>query len=73
MATVKEIQAEIIATFGSNYINQKQLADFLGFKKDKARKFFAAIPHIITGKEKKFNALDIAKYLHDLQTYAPYG
>lgn len=73
MATVKEIADDIKATFGGSFINATQAGKYLGMGKDKRGQFLADLPVYVTGKEKKYSALDIARRMDKIRTYVPYG
>jgi len=73
MATVKEISQDIKDTFGSSFINKSQAGLYLGMWKGKCAEFLANVPCYPTGREIKYHALDIARYMAKIQTYKPYG
>ena len=70
---VKEIVADIKATFGSSFINATQAGHYLGMSKDKRGAFLSDLPCFPTGKEKKYFATDIARHMVKLRTFTPYG
>ena len=63
MATVKEIAADIKDTYGTSIINAAQAAEYLGMSRNKRGEFLASIPVYVTGRNKKYHALDIARRL----------
>jgi len=73
MATVKEIIQDIKAVYGSSFINATQAGKYLGMSKDKRGEFLSGLPVYLTGKEKKYHVLDIAKRMEKIRTYVPYG
>ena len=73
MAALNEIAKDIKETFGSSFINATQAGRYLGMGKDKRGEFLADLPVYITGKEKKYHAIDIAKRMEKTRTYIPFG
>ena|GEM_PF-4780963 len=72
--TVDEIALDIKKSHnGAAFINASEARRYLGFSKDKSATFLSTVPCYITGRQRKYSALDIARKMESIRTIRPYG
>jgi hypothetical protein len=58
---------------GTAFINQATAGRAIGMSKEKCSQFLADCPKYPTGKEIKYFIPDIARKMHSIRTFKPYG